>query len=169
MQLAAPFVLPLKISSIPVASSRGHLTKRRLAGGAGDAVMTAAGRKEKGGGRGRVLTSQRPIFSHCQKGLRQSVGRRGHSPLWEKDGRDAMEGGWNGGWDRRTDGWIDGKSLCPVAFPGRRRRTRIKKCCAQICFHSRGRVSSGESGEGRNRFQMERVRIWESRRLLEIR
>ena len=139
MQFVAPFVLPLKISSIPVAS-RGHLTKRRLAGGAVDAVMTAGRR------RGRVLTSQRPIFSHCQKGLRQSVGRRGRSPLWEKDGRDAMEGGWNGGWDRRTDGRIDGKSLCPVAFPGRRRRTRIKKCCAQICFHSRGRVSSGRRG-----------------------
>ena len=48
MQFVAPFVLPLKISSIPVAS-RGHLTKRRLAGGAADAVMTAAGEGGEGG------------------------------------------------------------------------------------------------------------------------
>ena len=57
--------------------------------------------------------------------------------------------------------WTDGRT-----GRRRRRRTRIEKCCAQICFHSRGRVSSGE---GWNRFQMERVRIWEESCLLEIR
>ena len=81
------------------------------AGGAGDAVMTGAGRKE-GRGRGRVLTSQRPIFSHCQKGLRQFVGRRGRSPLWEKDGSDGRRQWKVDGMGDGTDRWEISLSCC---------------------------------------------------------
>ena len=105
MQFVAPFVLPLKISSIPVASSRGHLTKRRLAGGAGDAIMTAAG---EGKGASFNITKANFLSLPKRSATVAAVGKR-----WE--GRTRWKADGMGGWDGR----IDGKSLCPVAFPGR--------------------------------------------------
>ena len=149
IRVSVSFVLPLKISSILVAS-RGRTPHEEEAGSgaqeAGDA-MTAAGRRASfnitkanflslpkrfatvgaGGPAGRTLDGRT-----CGK----KMGR----------GRDAMEWG------------IDGKSLCPVAFPGRTKKEEADKkiVCANLFPFSRPSEQAA-SLRRRNRFQMERA------------
>ena len=117
MQFVAPFVLPLKISSIPVASSRGHLTKRRLAGGAGDAIMTAAGRKE---GKGASFNITKANFLSLPKrsATVAAVGKRWEGRTrWKADG---MGDGTNR-WEISLSccfSWTDGQADDEEGGPG---------------------------------------------------
>ena len=134
MQFVAPFVLPPQ--NIVHSGSVARTPHEKEAEGAGDAVMTAAGRKE-GRGKGASFNITKANFLSLPKrsatvrrteGTLASVGKR-----WE--GRNGRWMEWGMG---QTNGRIDGKSLCPVAFPGRRRRTRIKKMlCANLFPFSR--------------------------------